>query len=62
MDIIKVEPDSDSETCPGHFLCHDQHIVSNQEDPVIKMEVKVRCGIRVSVVEDIKLYTLCYKL
>lgn len=35
-----MEPDSDSETCPGHFLCHGQHIGSNQEDPVIKMEVK----------------------
>jgi hypothetical protein len=62
MDIIKVEPDSDSETCPGHFLYRGQHIGSNQEGSVIKMEVKVRCGIMVFVVEDIKFYTLCYKL
>ena len=57
-----MEPDSDSETCPGHFLCHGQHIGSNQEDPVIKMEVKVRCGVTVFVVQHIKFYTLCYKL
>jgi hypothetical protein len=62
MDIIKVEPDSDSETCPGHFLCDSQHIGSNREGLAIKMEVKVRCGIMVFVVEDIKFYTLCYKL
>jgi hypothetical protein len=58
MDVIKVEPDSDSETCPGHLLCHGQHIGSKQEGPVIKMEVKVRYGITVFVVEDIMFYTL----
>ena len=57
-----MEPDSDSETCAGHFLGHSQHIGSNQEGHVIKMEVKVRCGITVFVVEDIKFYILCYKL
>lgn len=57
-----MEPDSDSETCPGHFLCHGQNIGSNQEDPVIKMEVKVRCGVMVFAVAGIKFYTLCYKL
>jgi len=57
-----VEPDSDSETSPGRFLCHGQHIGSNQEDPVIKKEVKVRCGVTVFVVQDTKFYTHCYKL
>jgi hypothetical protein len=57
-----VEPDSDSATCPGHFLYHGQHIGSNQEGSVIKMEVKVRCGIMLFVVQDIKFYSLCYKL
>lgn len=45
MDVIKVEPDSDSDTCPGQLLYHGQHIGSKQEGPVIKMEVKVRYGI-----------------
>lgn len=57
-----MEPDSDSETSPGRFLCHGQHIGSNQEDPVIKKEVKVRCGVTVFVVQDTKFYTHCYKL
>ena len=48
-----MEPDSDSKTCPGHFLCHGQQIGSNQEEPVIKMEVKVRCGVLDFVVQDI---------
>jgi hypothetical protein len=61
MDIIKVEPDSESETCPGHFLCHGQQIGSKHEGPVIKMEVKVRCDIMIFVVENIKFYTLYFK-
>jgi hypothetical protein len=49
MNTIKVEPTSDSETCPAPSLCYDQCIgekLGDQNVPtafaLIKTEVKVR--------------------
>jgi hypothetical protein len=50
MDVVKVEPDSDGETCLAASLSCDQHVGLKQEGqtlptafPIIKTEVKVRC-------------------
>lgn len=47
MNAIKVEPSSDSETCPASSLCYDPYIGEKQGDRnvafhLIKNEVKVR--------------------